>query len=136
MTSSHRNQLITLQSRPIDWFLYDGNISHFFRNCEYISAGGIYLNLTNPKRALWYDAIWLIEYRCLLDHLSAMNIKQHKLFIKLCTTMFDMSIYDNKKYNFSGPPAFKRQRVEYQSNQKLLHHYQHLNIQPNSYIHS
>ena len=55
---------------------------------------------------------------------------------KLCTTMFDMSMYDNKKYNFSRPPAFKRQRVEYQSNQKLLHHYQHLNIQPNSYIHS
>ena len=29
----------------------------------------------------------------------------------------------NKKYNCSGPPAFKSQRVGYQSNQKLLHHY-------------
>ena len=29
----------------------------------------------------------------------------------------------NKKYNFSGPPAFKSQRVGYQSNQKSLHHY-------------
>ena len=30
-----------------------------------------------------------------------------------------------KKYNCSGTPAFKSQRVGYQSNQKLLHHYQH-----------
>ena len=28
----------------------------------------------------------------------------------------------NKKYNCSGPPASKSQRVGYQSNQKLLHH--------------
>ena len=28
----------------------------------------------------------------------------------------------NKRYYCSGPPAFKSQRVEYQSNQKLLHH--------------
>ena len=28
----------------------------------------------------------------------------------------------NKKYNCCGPPAFKSQRVAYQSNQKLLHH--------------
>ena len=31
----------------------------------------------------------------------------------------------NKMYNCSGPPAFKSQRVGYQSNQKLLQHYQH-----------
>ena len=31
----------------------------------------------------------------------------------------------NKKYNCSGSPAFKSQRVGYQSNQKLMHHYQH-----------
>ena len=31
----------------------------------------------------------------------------------------------NMKYNCSGPPAVKSQRVGYQSNQKLLHHYQH-----------
>ena len=31
----------------------------------------------------------------------------------------------NKKYNCSGPPAFKSQNVGYQSNQKLLHNYQH-----------
>ena len=42
----------------------------------------------------------------------------------------------NKKYNCSGPLAFKSQKVEYQSNQKLPHHYQHENNQPNSYIHS
>ena len=30
-----------------------------------------------------------------------------------------------EKYNCSGPPAFKSQRVRYQSNQNLLHHYQH-----------
>ena len=32
---------------------------------------------------------------------------------------------NNKKYNCSGLPAFKSQSVGYQSNQKLLHHYQH-----------
>ena len=31
----------------------------------------------------------------------------------------------NKKYNCCGPPAFKSQRIAYQSNQKLLHHCQH-----------
>ena len=31
---------------------------------------------------------------------------------------------NNKKYNCTGPPAFKSQKVGYQSNQKLLHHYQ------------
>ena len=36
----------------------------------------------------------------------------------------------------SGPPAFKSQRVGYQSNQKLLHHHQHQNNQLYSYIHS
>ena len=41
----------------------------------------------------------------------------------------------NKKYNCSGPTAFNRQTVGYQSHQKLLHHYQHLNNQSNSYIH-
>ena len=41
-----------------------------------------------------------------------------------------------KKYNCSELPAFKGQRVGYQSNQKLLHHYQHLNNKLNSYIHS
>ena len=38
-------------------------------------------------------------------------------------------------YSLSGPPAFKSQRVRYQSNQKLLHHYQHQNNQLYSYIH-
>ena len=38
----------------------------------------------------------------------------------------------NKKYNCSGPLAFKSQRIGYPSNQKLLHHYQQLY----SYIHS
>ena len=28
----------------------------------------------------------------------------------------------NKKYNRSRPPAFKSQKIEYQTNQKLLHH--------------
>ena len=28
----------------------------------------------------------------------------------------------NKKYNCTGPPTFKSQKVAYQSNQKLLHH--------------
>ena len=31
----------------------------------------------------------------------------------------------NKKYNCRGPPAFTCQRVGYQPNQNLLHHYQH-----------
>ena len=37
----------------------------------------------------------------------------------------------NKKYNFSRPPVL-RQRVGYQSNQKLMHHYQHSKNQLNS----
>ena len=38
----------------------------------------------------------------------------------------------NRKYNWSVPLAFKSQRVGYQSNQKLLHHYQHSKYQLNS----
>ena len=38
----------------------------------------------------------------------------------------------NKTYNCSGPPAFKRQRARCQSNQKLMHHYEHLNNQLDS----
>ena len=41
------------------------------------------------------------------------------------TKLFQEILMKNKKYNCTGPPAFKSQRVEYQSNQKLLHHYQH-----------
>ena len=37
----------------------------------------------------------------------------------------DCKFKKNKKYNCSGAPAFKSQRAEYQSNQKLLHNYQH-----------
>ena len=40
----------------------------------------------------------------------------------------------NLKYNCSGPLTFKRQRAEYQSNQKVLHHYQHLNSHQQSAI--
>ena len=59
----------------------------------------------------------------------------------ICVVLFFASLYKentniNMNYNCSKPPAFKRQRLEYQSNQKLLHHYQHLNNQLNSYIHS
>ena len=32
---------------------------------------------------------------------------------------------DNNKYNCSALLAFKGQKEEYQSNQNLLHHYQH-----------
>ena len=39
--------------------------------------------------------------------------------------MSGSDIIVNKKYNCSGCPAFKSQRVGYQSNQKLMHHYQH-----------
>ena len=39
---------------------------------------------------------------------------------------------NSKKYNCSGPPAFKSQRAVYQSNQKLLCHYQHSENQLNS----
>ena len=35
-------------------------------------------------------------------------------------------------HNCNGSPAFKSQRVGYQSNQKLLHHYQHSKNQLNS----
>ena len=40
---------------------------------------------------------------------------------------FDININyrHNKKYNCSGTPAFENQRVGYQSNQILLHHFQH-----------
>ena len=38
----------------------------------------------------------------------------------------------NKKYNWSGPQAFKSQKVAHPSNQKLLHHYQHSKSQLNS----
>ena len=38
----------------------------------------------------------------------------------------------NKKYNCSGPQAFKSQGVGYQSNQKLLHHFLHSKHQLNS----
>ena len=38
----------------------------------------------------------------------------------------------NKKYNYNGPLAFKSQRVGYQTNQKLLHHYYHTKNQLNS----
>ena len=40
----------------------------------------------------------------------------------------DPKMKENKKYNCSGPPVIKNQRVGYQSNQKLLHHYQHSKI--------
>ena len=48
--------------------------------------------------------------------------------------MVKVMIIKNKKYNFSGPLAFKRKKAGYQSNQKLLHHSQHLNNPLNSYI--
>ena len=49
-----------------------------------------------------------------------------KDILKLKTRGYNKSYYEpNKKYNCSGPPASKCQRVGYQSNQKLLHHYQH-----------
>ena len=38
----------------------------------------------------------------------------------------------NNKYNCSGPPTIKSQKVGYQSNQKLLHHYKHSKNQLNS----
>ena len=41
----------------------------------------------------------------------------------------------NKKYNCSGPLEFKSHTVGYQSNKKLLHHYQHSKNQLNSRIH-
>ena len=34
--------------------------------------------------------------------------------------MYVYAMIPNKKYNCSGPPAFKSQRVGYQSNQKLI----------------
>ena len=38
----------------------------------------------------------------------------------------------NKKYNCSGPTAFKSQRKGHQSNQILLYHYQHSKTKVNS----
>ena len=38
---------------------------------------------------------------------------------------FKVKIQKNKKYNCSGPPAFKSQKERYQSDQKLLHDRQH-----------
>ena len=46
-----------------------------------------------------------------------------------------LKITSPNKYNCSGPTAFKSQRVGYQSNQKLLPHYQHYNNQLYSNIH-
>ena len=42
----------------------------------------------------------------------------------------------NKESNCSGPQAFKSQRVGYQSNQKLLHHYQSAFGESAQFIHS
>ena len=68
------------------------------------------------------------------------NPKAHEFII---STVSDQLIIFLQKfgriesiYNCSRPPTFKRQRVGYQSNQKLLHHYPHLNNQVNSNIHS
>ena len=41
-------------------------------------------------------------------------------------------IGSNKKFNCSGPPGFKSQRVGYQSDQKLLPHSQHAKNRLNS----
>ena len=48
--------------------------------------------------------------------------------------MVKVMMIKNKKYNCSGPLAFKRKKAGYQFNQKLLHHSQHLNNPLNSYI--
>ena len=43
------------------------------------------------------------------------------------------SIHIKQEVQLQWPPAFNREKVGYQSNQKLFHHYQHLNNQVSSY---
>ena len=56
-----------------------------------------------------------------------------KDILKLKTRCYNISYYKpNKKCNCSGPPTFISERAGYQSNQKLLHHYQYSKNQLNS----
>ena len=43
------------------------------------------------------------------------------------------SIHIKQEVQLLWPPAFNREKVGYQSNEKLFHHYQHLNNQVSSY---
>ena len=63
------------------------------------------------KGDYWEKEGWLFSGGC------SFHIKN-----KLKSEIFNNK---NKKYNCSGPPTFKSQRVGYQSKQKLLHLYQH-----------
>ena len=65
---------------------------------------------------------------------NTVNFREFDLYLLIQQLVVLSQI--NKKFNYSGTPAFKRQRVGYQSNQKLLRHHQHLNNHLNSYNHS
>ena len=51
------------------------------------------------------------------------------IYIYMYLSMHNIIIYTKQEVQLQWTPpplAFKSQRVRYQSNQKLLHHYQHL----------
>ena len=58
------------------------------------------------------------------------SVQQHYEGLRICEKKNEQEV------QLQWTPAFTRQRVGYQSNQKPLHHYQHLTKQLNSYIHS
>ena len=65
------------------------------------------------------------------------NMSLKKLVVFVANRLaFSLKTISNKKYNCSRPPEFKSKRVRYQSNQKLLHHYQNSKNQLNLSIHS
>ena len=86
--------------------------------------------ISNRQRILWsYFEILLLQinfYIAISNRSVVLWCKVHFLY---CHSKHDLppkkKNQKNKKYNFTGPPAFKSQRVRYQSYQKLLHHYQH-----------
>ena len=67
------------------------------------------------------DSFVLLAYASLAALRTLTVITSHLNFPLDSEDLF-CSYKQNKKYNGSGPPAFKSQRIAYQSNQKLLHH--------------
>ena len=77
-------------------------------------------------------------YRFFSVHSCRSSKSEKKVKIVFCLSIFYSWHHRNnkwnKKYSFTGPLGFKSQRVGYQSNQKLLYHYQHSRNQLNSEI--
>ena len=80
----------------------------------------IYIICYTPAQILYFEKFLFLRYR----PKCSQTIRLQDFL------MNRISIKDN--CNCSGPPLFKIQRVGCQSNQKLLHHYQHSKNQLNS----